>query len=133
MDLCVSSDRSGRSGLEQIHIRNILYLEWDGSIKLIIVHVKGGKKYYLPGPLKFWGERLSNSGFRFVDVDRNNWVNAMNVTWIDTGSFKRVCFEEDAYCSMRTTKRYKEDLEALIHANPTIIIGNDYKEKWSTV
>lgn len=133
MELSVSKDKTGRVGIEQIPIRNILYLEWSGSIKRIIVHVTGGKKYYLTGPLNFWGELLSNSGFMFVDVDRNNWVNAMNVEWIDDGSFKRVCFEGGIYCSMRTTKRYLEALDTLVTANPSIKIGNKLKAKWSAV
>lgn len=132
MVLSVSRDKKGEAGIEQVPIRNILYLEWSGSIKRIIVHVKGGKRYYLTGPLNFWGELLSNSGYKFVDVDRNNWVNPINVEWVDTGSYKRVCFEGNTFCSMRTTKRYQEALDSLIDVNPLIRLGSAVNGKWST-
>ncbi|MEK5060452.1 hypothetical protein BK126_04300 [Paenibacillus sp. FSL H7-0326] len=133
-DLFVSVDRIGGSGKVKIQIPDILCLEWSSHIKMVIVHMSNGAKYYLPGTVTFWGEFMISSGFKFVDVDRTNWVNAENVQWVETDPFPRVCFGGKFFCSMRGTKpRLQETVESLLRANPSIAVKYNKKQKWSLI
>ncbi|MCM3783654.1 LytTR family transcriptional regulator DNA-binding domain-containing protein [Neobacillus mesonae] len=133
-DLYVSRDRIGGSGKEKIQIPNILFLEWSSDISMVIVHMKDGAQYYLPGALIFWGEFMTSSGFKFVDVDRSNWVNTDNVQWVETDPFPKVCFGGKFFCPMRGTKhRLQETVQSLLQANPCIAVKYNKRHKWSLV
>lgn len=94
-----SERQSGKAGVEIIPFDYVLFLEWSAGIKRIIVHTVWGRKFYLTGPFKFWSQALVKShGDTFYEVDRYNLVNAKNVKWIDTGSYKRIGFDDKLYC-----------------------------------
>ncbi|SFS60988.1 hypothetical protein [Paenibacillus sp. 453mf] len=99
MEITAAKDKSGKAGVEIIPFDYVLFLEWSAGIKRIIVHTVWGRKFYLTGPFKFWSQALVKShGDTFYEVDRYNLVNAKNVKWIDTGSYKRIGFDDKLYC-----------------------------------
>lgn len=81
--LSVAKDIEGVSGLYQLPVTEIAYMEYQKTINRVVVHTPG-KKYYTMGTLLFWQKALAANGHRFMWVDRTNVVNIDCIKVMDT-------------------------------------------------
>lgn len=80
--LTVAKNVNGTSGLYNLPIDAVAYIEYSTKIDRVIVHTVDSC-YYMCGTLKFWQAALEGSGYRFLLVDRTNVVNVDNIVILD--------------------------------------------------
>ncbi|MGE7052951.1 LytTR family transcriptional regulator DNA-binding domain-containing protein, partial [Paenibacillus glucanolyticus] len=81
--LTVTRDIEGESGIVNLKVSDILFLEWSTRAERVVVHTRVGE-YYMTGILKYWTSVLNNSGFTFRVVDRNSAVNVNQIEMLDS-------------------------------------------------
>lgn len=81
--LSVTKDIEGASGLYQLSVLKIAYMEYDKTINRVVVHTPE-KIYYTMGTLKFFQKALAENGHRFMWVDRTFVVNIDCIKVMDT-------------------------------------------------
>ncbi|GAB6988002.1 LytTR family transcriptional regulator DNA-binding domain-containing protein [Paenibacillus pini] len=93
MQLSVTKDIDGESGIVKLRVNDILFLEAMKKKQCVAFHTLESI-FYLPGSLKYWSTTLNNSGYTFRIVDRSNSVNVDKIVRIDN-VFKKAYFEYD--------------------------------------
>lgn len=99
MHLTVTMDVEGQSGISNLSVDDILFLQFDYDSKWVTVHTLDGQ-YFIPGTLVYWAEALKNGGYQFEKVDRNVVVHIPKICKMDRYFVK-------AYFEMETTSRSK--------------------------
>lgn len=80
--IVVTRDIEALSGLVNLSIQDIAFMEYARKIDRVIVHTVDSM-YYMMGTLKYWQTALDNSGYNFVTVDRTNVVNMDKIVLLD--------------------------------------------------
>lgn len=113
--LSVAKDIEGSSGLYQLPVLEIAYMEYQKTINRVVVHTPE-KKYYSMGTLVFWQSGLAANGHRFMWVDRTNVVNIDCIKLMDTvrhiAYFDAVPCKTSKKCTF-TSGRFNEVLERI--------------------
>lgn len=124
ISISVTRDVDGDSGIVNLKVADILFLEWNTKYERVIVHTKE-EVFFTPGTLKYWAGTLNNSGFKFRIVDRNNAVNVDRIVRLDS-VFKKAYFEADvrknSKCCTMAFKRYKDLEKEFMLNNPALLI-----------
>jgi|HigsolmetaGSP12D_1036236.scaffolds.fasta_scaffold00095_18 DNA-binding LytR/AlgR family response regulator len=92
MRLSVSRDIDGKTGIVNLSVTDVLFLEYDLTTKKVWVHTLRDR-YYIPGTLSFWAEALRAGGYDFRKVDRNIVVQVPKIKVMDR-TFKYAYFED---------------------------------------
>jgi DNA-binding LytR/AlgR family response regulator len=80
--LSVTKDFDGKTGIINIPVEDVLFLEYDFLEKRVWAHTSG-EQYYIPGTLIYWAEALRTGGYDFKKVDRNVVVQVPKITILD--------------------------------------------------
>jgi len=99
MHLSVTLDIEGKSGISNLPVGDVLFLQCDFVSKWITVHTLD-EQYFIPGTLVYWTEALQQGGYQFEKVDRNIVVHIPKICKMDR-YFARAYFE------IETTSRSK--------------------------
>ena len=99
MQLTVTRDIEGKSGISNLPVRDILFLQSDLTSKWIAVHTLDDQ-FYIPGTLIYWTEALKQGGYQFEKVDRNIVVHVPRICKMDRIFVK-------AYFELETTSQSK--------------------------
>ncbi|RKP49841.1 hypothetical protein D7Z26_18585 [Cohnella endophytica] len=99
MQLTVTLDIEGKSGISNLPVRDILFLQFDFISRWITVHTLDGQ-FFIPGTLIYWTEALKKGGYQFEKVDRNIVVHVPKICKMDR-------FFAKAYFEIETTSRSK--------------------------
>lgn len=89
------------SGLTTILINQILFIEYFGSAKRIIVHTETNT-FYTIGPLVYWLDLFVLNGYNFARADRIGVINVDAIHSIDK-MFSRAYFStgrQGKYCPL---------------------------------
>ncbi|KGE19198.1 LytTR family transcriptional regulator DNA-binding domain-containing protein [Paenibacillus wynnii] len=109
--LSVTKDQNGLSGIVQLNIDDIAFLEFDSRSGKIFIHTIDNNIFYTVGSLKYWTEVLNNTGYRFFVADRNNSVHIDNIVemneFLKIAYFERNRTENSSQCTM-SKSGYKE-------------------------
>ncbi|WP_405131923.1 hypothetical protein MHB43_10475 [Paenibacillus sp. FSL H8-0317] len=121
--LSVTTSQDGGK-IEDIHIENIFYMAWEGTIDRSIIYSTEGT-YYLPGPVKYWLNAINNMGYKFLHVDRATIINTENVVSVNS-IYKEAYFENEitkhsVRCEI-VNHRYKTFMEELTVMNPRVVL-----------
>ncbi|MDQ0193975.1 LytTR family transcriptional regulator DNA-binding domain-containing protein [Paenibacillus wynnii] len=115
--LSVTKDQNGLSGIVQLNIDDIAFLEFDSRSGKIFIHTIDNNIFYTVGSLKYWTEVLNNTGYRFFVADRNNSVHIDNIVemngFLKVAYFERNRTENSRQCTM-SKSGYKE-VSQLLH------------------
>jgi hypothetical protein len=110
MRLSVTRDNDGDSGLINLLVNDVLFLEFDIIKKKVWAHTLNNR-FFMPGTLSYWTKALTNSGYDFMMVDRNILVQFPKIKRLNH-VLRYAYFEyEIRYNSKKVTlahKRYKE-------------------------
>lgn len=87
--LTVTEDENG-TGLQQILINDILYMQFDNPL-YISVHTDA-VKYFTVGTLRFWESAFDKAGMNFVRVDRGILINLDKIKAVDA-TYKLAYFD----------------------------------------
>jgi len=121
--LTVSRDIEGESGIVNLRVHDILFMEFSIPADRVVVHTME-EQFYMNGTLKYWSGMLSASGYTFRNVDRN-LVNVDRIMLIDS-VYKKAYFEPEiqkgSKCCTMAFKRYNKIKEELLAYNPGILI-----------
>ncbi|PQP86292.1 hypothetical protein CPT76_31990 [Paenibacillus sp. AR247] len=121
--LTVSRDIEGESGIVNLRVHDILFMEFSIPADRVVVHTME-EQFYMNGTLKYWSGMLSASGYTFRNVDRN-LVNVDRIMLIDS-VYKKAYFEPEIHkgskCCTMAFKRYNKIKEELLAYNPGILI-----------
>ncbi|MCL6601667.1 MAG: LytTR family transcriptional regulator DNA-binding domain-containing protein [Paenibacillus sp.] len=114
--LSVTKDLDGLSGIVQLNIDDIAFLEFDSRSGKIFIHTIEDRIFYTVGSLKYWTMVLNNSGYRFFVADRNNAVHIDKIVEMN-GLLKVAYFQTNRtnaskHCTM-SKSGYKEVSELL--------------------
>jgi len=107
--LSVTKDENGYSGLVQLNIADIAFLE--SRTGKILIHTIHNDTFYTVGSLKYWTQVLNSTGFSFFIADRNNSVHMDNI--VEMNGFLKVAYFErnrgntSKHCTM-SKSGYKE-------------------------
>jgi len=125
MQLAVTRDTEGKTGLINLPVSEVLFLEFDMTVKWVIVHTLQDQ-FFVAGNLTYWVESLKAKGFDFEKVDRNVVVHMPKIKRIDR-SFAYAYFEyEVGKDSKRITlaqKYFKKVLSMVDDIDPNIVIA----------
>ncbi len=124
MMLTVTKDVSGESGLCNLEVDKIIYLEAISEKKIVVVHTLEDK-FYTMGTLKYWELALNHSGYNFGLVHRDLSVNLQNVQVMDKRR-KNIYFEQQVRKNSKmcpiASHRFNELLSLVSVLNPQIAI-----------
>jgi len=125
VNLSVTEDPKGKSGLINVDISDVCYIQFDGFKRILEVHTID-KKYYMPGSLTFWIESLGNSkDVFFRSVDRNSLLNMERIARLDritkVAYFDTEITGNSKYCPIAWHK-FEQISELIKGSNPSIVL-----------
>jgi hypothetical protein len=91
LQISVTRDQEGNSGLVLLDVMYVVYLEYDRYENGLMVHTLDDM-FYTMGTLKYWTNALQNSGYQFAMVDRNVAVHLTKIKRLDS-KYKIAYFE----------------------------------------
>ena len=125
MKLAVTRDAEGKTGLINLSVSEILYLEFDMTEKWVFVHTLEDR-FYISGNLSYWAEALKAVGFGFEKVDRNVVVHLQKIKRLDR-VFAYAFFEYEVQKNSKKVtlaqKHVKKVLSMVDEINPNIVIA----------
>lgn len=89
--ISATTDNAGNSGLKNVNVDEILYLEVESKTSTIML-VTLFKTYYTTGTLNYWTHVLNKSGHCFHAADRSCSVNISKIVAIEP-KFKIAYFD----------------------------------------
>jgi DNA-binding LytR/AlgR family response regulator len=107
MFLSVTRDKEGLSGIINIHLKDVCFLESYGN--LIVVNTYE-EEFYLFGTLQLWFNALSGSDLPFERVDRPYVANLAKVTRVEKEWYK--LYFGNKFCTV-TARRFPEIMRKL--------------------
>jgi DNA-binding LytR/AlgR family response regulator len=124
MQLAVTRNVDGTSGIINLPINDVIFMEYDMIVKGVFVNTLNDK-LYIAGTLTYWTDALKAQGYHFEKVDRNYVVQIPTIKKLDK-IFTKAYFEyETTPLSKSVTlsqRQFKEVVTQIKVFNPQIVV-----------